>query len=312
MASSPPAHELSGATASGTRDTVLVVDDDPLSLDLAAAILENEDFRVEIAGDGERAWQGLAANPGRVLAVVLDRQMPGLSGLDVLIRMKQTPACRDIPVVFLSGLASSAEVARGIAAGAFYYVTKPYEPAILRSVVRSAVNDFRQRLRLRSDLESTANAISLLEAGVFHCRTPDEAQALAELLSKLCPQPEAVVTGLWELLLNAIEHGNLGLGYAEKTAGLAAGNWQAEIAHRLGLPAYARKVVVVKVERRPDAIVFRITDQGDGFDPTSYLDFDPERVVHAHGRGIAMARLMSFQSLSYNAKGNAVEATVAR
>ena len=312
MLPSPSTHDLTAVPASGKRDTVLVVDDDALSLDLAAAILENDDFQIAIADDGEGAWRRLMADPGRLLAVVLDRQMPGLSGLDVLIRMKQTPACRDIPVVFLSGLASSAEVARGIAAGAFYYVTKPYEPAILRSVVRSAVNDFRQRLRLRSDLESTANAIGMLEAGVFHCRTPDEAQALAELLSKLCPQPEAVVTGLWELLLNAIEHGNLGLGYTDKTELLAAGSWQTEISRRLALPAFAGKVAVVKVERRPDAIVFRITDQGEGFDPTPYLEFDPERVVHAHGRGIAMARLMSFQSVLYNAKGNSVEATVAR
>lgn len=312
MTPRPSAQESISAHAVVPRDTVLIVDDDPLSLDLAAAILENEDFRVEILGDGNAAWARLNACPERLLAVVLDRQMPALSGLDLLIRMKQTPACRDIPVVFLSGLASSVEVARGIAAGAFYYVTKPYEPPILRSVVRSAVNDFRQRLRLRSDLESTANAIALLEAGVFHCRTIEEAQALAELLSKLCPQPDAVVTGLWELLLNAIEHGNLGLTYADKTAALAAGNWQEEIARRLSLPEHSRKVVVVKVERRPDAIAFRITDQGAGFNPAPYLDFDPERVVHAHGRGIAMARLMSFQSVTYSAKGNAVEAIVAR
>lgn len=312
MTALPTAQETAGSTASLTRDTVLVVDDDPLSLDLAAAILENEDFRVQIHHDAESAWARLVAHPERLLAVVLDRQMPGLSGMDLLIRMKQTPACRDIPVVFLSGLASSVEVARGIAAGAFYYVTKPYEPPILRSVVRSAVNDFRQRLRLRSDLESTANAIALLEAGVFQCRTPDEAQALAELISKICPRPESVVTGLWELLLNAIEHGNLGLSYADKTAALAAGNWQEEIARRLSLPEYMRKLVVVKVERRPDAIVFRITDQGAGFNPAPYLDFDPERVVHAHGRGIAMARLMSFQSVTYSAKGNSVEAVVAR
>ncbi len=293
------------------RDTVMLVDDDDLSLGLAAAILGDQSFRTEVHSSGESAWARLAAHSENVLAVVLDRQMPGMAGLEVLMRMKQSPTCREVPVVFLSGLSSNEEIARGIAAGAFYYVTKPYEPLLLRRVVNAAISDFQQRLRFRARLESTANAIGLLEAGIFNFRTIEEAQALAELLSKICPNPDAAVTGLWQLLLNAVEHGNLGLTYEEKAVLLADGQWQQEIEQRLRSPERALKYASVRVERRRDAILFRITDQGTGFDPQPYLEFDPERATHAHGRGIAMARLLSFDALSYNAIGNSVEASIA-
>ena len=292
------------------RDTVMLVDDDELSLGLAAAILGDQTFQIEVHSSGESAWARLAANSDNILAVVLDRQMPGMAGLEVLMRIKQSPACREVPVVFLSGLSSNEEIARGIAAGAFYYVTKPYDPLLLRRVVNSAISDFQQRLRFRARLESTANAIGLLEAGVFNFRTIEEAQALAELLSKICPNPEAAVTGLWQLLLNAVEHGNLGLTYDDKAALLSGGQWQQEIEQRLRSPERASKYASVRVERRRDALLFRITDQGAGFEPQTYLEFDPERATHAHGRGIAMARLISFDALSYNAIGNSVEATI--
>jgi CheY-like chemotaxis protein len=292
------------------RDTVMLVDDDELSLGLAAAILGDQTFQIEVHSSGESAWARLAANSDNILAVVLDRQMPGMAGLEVLMRIKQSSACREVPVVFLSGLSSNEEIARGIAAGAFYYVTKPYDPLLLRRVVNSAISDFQQRLRFRARLESTANAIGLLEAGVFNFRTIEEAQALAELLSKICPNPEAAVTGLWQLLLNAVEHGNLGLTYDDKAALLSGGQWQQEIEQRLRSPERASKYASVRVERRRDALLFRITDQGAGFDPQTYLEFDPERATHAHGRGIAMARLISFDALSYNAIGNSVEATI--
>jgi hypothetical protein len=57
-------------------------------------------------------------------------------------------------------------------------------------------------------------------------------------------------------------------------------------------------------------VQIRIRDQGQGFDWTPYLDFDPERAFDPHGRGIAMARLSSFDDLEYLGDGNEVLATV--
>ena len=67
----------------------------------------------------------------------------------------------------------------------------------------------------------------------------------------------------------------------------------------------------VRAELSPQAIVFTITDQGEGFDWQKFMQFDPERAFDPNGRGIAMAKAMSFSSLCYQGKGNVVVASVA-
>ena len=59
-----------------------------------------------------------------------------------------------------------------------------------------------------------------------------------------------------------------------------------------------------------DANRVTITDQGNGFDWQTYMEFNPERVFDLHGRGIAMSKAISFDSLEYLGKGNCVVTTV--
>lgn len=66
----------------------------------------------------------------------------------------------------------------------------------------------------------------------------------------------------------------------------------------------------MRAERLADRVSFTITDQGEGFDWRRFLNFDPERAFDPNGRGIAMARMMSFAEVEYQGKGNVVVATV--
>jgi anti-sigma regulatory factor (Ser/Thr protein kinase) len=138
-----------------------------------------------------------------------------------------------------------------------------------------------------------------LRSGEFKFRTPREARALSGLLAQCTVNPTTVVTGLWELLINAIEHGNLGISYAEKSALLASGLWQEEIAKRLAEPQHVEKYASVQVELTSQQVIYTVVDQGQGFDPRPYFEFEPGRATHAHGRGIAMARRLSFTSVEY-------------
>lgn len=63
---------------------------------------------------------------------------------------------------------------------------------------------------------------------------------------------------------------------------------------------------------QPDRVEFTIRDQGDGFDWSKYLDFSPERAFDTHGRGIALARKLSFDSFEYLGNGNTVIAAIHR
>jgi hypothetical protein len=111
-------------------------------------------------------------------------------------------------------------------------------------------------------------------------------------------------------MVNAIEHGNLGISYQEKSLLKQEGDWEAEIQRRMSLPQFAGRVARVKAERVANAVVFTISDQGEGFDWQKYLAFDPSRAFDLNGRGIAMAKLISFSTLEYQGCGNVVVATV--
>ncbi len=80
------------------------------------------------------------------------------------------------------------------------------------------------------------------------------------------------------------------------------------MARRQALPDNQAKVVSVTFRRMERDVYFRIRDEGKGFDWESYLQFDPERAFDTHGRGIALARNMSFSRLEYLGSGNEVVA----
>jgi len=124
------------AFAAGPDETVLIADDEPDILTLLAEVLEPEGVRLLLAADGETALR--LAQSAKPSLILMDWQMPALSGLDVLraLRSSDNPAVRDVPVVLLTGRASREDTAAGFEAGATDYLTKPFTPAHVRSRVR--------------------------------------------------------------------------------------------------------------------------------------------------------------------------------
>jgi CheY-like chemotaxis protein/anti-sigma regulatory factor (Ser/Thr protein kinase) len=286
--------------------SVLVVDDEPFNREIISEFLDGEAYDLHMAEDGEQALSLLRGASDRFDAVLLDRMMPGLDGLEVLRRIKASPDLRWLPIIMQTAAAAKNQVIEGIEAGAFYYLTKPFEPQMLRTLVRSAVAASSTHRTLREEVEQSRIMIGLMHRASFSVRTPDEARRLAVLVANAAPSPDQAVLGLSELLLNAVEHGNLGLTYDDKTRLRAAGEWEAEIERRLQLPGYAKRAVTIEFRRLPQSIEVLITDEGEGFDWTPYLDFDPARAFDTHGRGIALARRLSFESLEYLGTGNQV------
>ena len=109
---------------------------------------------------------------------------------------------------------------------------------------------------------------------------------------------------------NAVEHGNLQISYDEKTELQETEEWETEITRRLSLPDFAHKQATIRLHRSAEAIEFIITDQGLGFDWKRYLDMSPDLAFASHGRGIALARALSFDTLEYRGVGNEVVCTV--
>jgi CheY-like chemotaxis protein/anti-sigma regulatory factor (Ser/Thr protein kinase) len=294
-----------------TQPKVLVVDDDPMNLDIIGEFLEDLHLDLGFAGCGEHAWDMLDADAEDYDLVILDRMMPGMSGIELLQRVKTDPRLVQLPVIFQTAAASPEQVREGLAAGAYYYLTKPFEPEALLAIVRAALNDAEARRELREFARRQSDVLRLMSHASFCLCTVEEAQHLAVLLSTLCPNPDASVIGLVELIVNAVEHGNLGITYAEKSQLRREGNWEVEVARRLSLAEHRHKQVRVSVERDATEVRFIIADHGAGFDWRAYLEFDPARAYDPNGRGIALARQLSFTRLDYRDPGNVVEATVA-
>jgi CheY-like chemotaxis protein len=287
---------------------ILAVDDEPINLEIIAEALAEEDCRVDRVTDGEQAWHLLSSALTYDL-VILDRMMPQLDGLTLLRRLKLDPRFRRLPVIMQTAAVAPEQVREGIEAGAYYYLTKPYEPRALLAIVRAALSELGEHLRATRS-EFGFAAFGFATRGEFRFRDLYQARALATLLSNLCPDPDAAVLGLTELMINAVEHGNLGISYDEKLRLRLDNTWDAEIMRRLQAPQWRDRFVKVAFERADGVIEFFIEDQGEGFDASEYLDFDPARACDPNGRGIALARRMSFSDLDYRGKGNIAVARV--
>ena len=288
------------------HSTILVVDDDDLGRAVIAAYLERENYVVEEAEDGLAAKAMLEDRGHAYAAVLLDLNMPRMDGLALLKWMKGRVTLQDVPVIIQTGATTSAEIALGIRAGAYYYLPKPIDLGVLGSVVGAAVRSRDRYNRLENLVVRHSVGLNRMTSGTFHVRTQEEANDLAVTLSLACPDPQARVIGLFELLINAIEHGNLGLSHEEKADLLARGELDEELERRSALAEYAVRYVTTSFRRYPDRIEIEIEDQGDGFDWHPYVDADPNRATALNGRGIAIARRLSFDHLEYRGKGNIV------
>jgi DNA-binding response OmpR family regulator len=289
---------------------VLVVEDEPISCEVLVDNLREIGCRPIAATDGQSAWSLLAEDPNGYDVVLLDRRLPDMDGLDLLARVKSDPALAHVPVILQTAMDAQQDVLDGLRAGAYYYLTKPIAPETLQAVVDTAVGDHHSYEAMRSEAEKASHALRYLDRAEFSFRSHDEARDIAGLLANACPDGKKVVVGLSELMLNAVEHGNLGITYDEKTRLISEDRLLAEVECRLRDPAYARKKVRVTFQRSDGAIEFVIQDQGKGFDWKPFLQMSPERVFDNHGRGIAMAAILSFHHLEYQGCGNRVLAMV--
>ena len=106
--------------------TVLVIDDDPVILELLRVNFEIEGFDVICATDGEEGLQ--RAHHDRPDVVISDIMMPRRDGLQLLTDLKGDPQTEDLPIILLSAKAQKAEVQQGLDLGADDYITKPFDP----------------------------------------------------------------------------------------------------------------------------------------------------------------------------------------
>ena len=119
------------------KKKMLVVDDSVLARTLIEAFLKEfqpYDMELRFASNGLEALEALSEDP-QVDMISLDVNMPEMTGFEFLERLKVDLKLADIPVIFISSETDEEEVARGLAAGARAYLTKPFDGSHLRSAI---------------------------------------------------------------------------------------------------------------------------------------------------------------------------------
>ncbi len=142
---------VAGAESQGLVGTLLVVDDDEMNRDLLLRRLERQGHKILVAENGRRALEQLAST--KVDLILLDILMPELDGLQTLERLKSSETQKHTPVIMLSALDEIDRVVRCIEVGADDYLSKPYNPVLLKARINACLEKKRMRDQEQAFLE---------------------------------------------------------------------------------------------------------------------------------------------------------------
>jgi CheY-like chemotaxis protein len=161
------ARATAGSTDVAHQAKILLVDDRAENLFALEAILSSLDQELVFVRSGEAAVEAVLADEFAV--ILLDVVMPGMDGFETAAQIKQLSRSSNVPIIFLTAAGAEPELAfRGYAAGAVDYISKPFDPWVLRAKVSVFVDLYLKERQLRavSDLASLLSAIEEAAAGL--------------------------------------------------------------------------------------------------------------------------------------------------
>ena len=214
-----------------------------------------------------------------------------------------------ITIVGLSGYSNKENIIKAMECGATFFLSKPFNFSELKDLFSKIILQRQyidmstidtQSIEYEKRIVNINNDINLIH--------PTINQLLFLFKHILKDEAEKIRVGLFEALMNAIEHGNLEIDYETKRKALQNGNFDELIISRLLNDDTINKQITITMEfnKKDSTLIFSIKDQGKGFDWQKYLyesDIDSDQF---NGRGIRIMRY-AFDEIVYNNKGNEVK-----
>lgn len=291
------------------RWNLLVIDGNQDAVHYLQDLLDDSPYSIVSSADGEEAFDLLIKDPGQFSAIILGQNINSINAVRLLHKINSSSSLKTIPVIMEAATGTIEEMEICIRAGVRYYIPKPVDKSTLPELINTAIRD-EERYREAEHSVFKSKPLNTMIEAKFKIQTLHDAQLLSAFLSNECPNPRLAAVGISEILINAIEHGNLGITYAEKTKLHETSKWHAEIEQRLALEENHDKFVYVIFHKTNAHINIRIKDQGNGFDWRQFQALDSKRVFDNHGRGIIMARNLAFEDLIFHGAGNDVECII--
>ncbi|MCF7919912.1 MAG: response regulator [Candidatus Cloacimonetes bacterium] len=292
-----------GSEESVTR--ILLVEDEEVNLRLMEGMLTHLGHQLILARGGKEAIRKF--NKFKPDIVVLDILMPRVSGIEVLKEIR----ARDTGTIVIMVTASNKEehAIESLRLGANNYLKKPinyddliplvhkYNSAIQKKTSERQILNRMISKKLTMEIESDLKLI----AKVAHFLANETATIFNE------DEIVSVNIALLELLVNAFEHGNLEITYADKSKAIAEKRLDKLYQERLANPALASRKTRIEFTLEKDFCEWIITDEGSGFDTSLYSELSTDDRENEHGRGIFITKF-HLDELEYLDNGRKVRA----
>ncbi len=274
-------------------------------------------FPLYLAASGLEGIEILRSEP-EIGVVITDIRMPEMNGFELIRQARKLNP--DLGFIVVSGHGDTEDIIEALRLGARNYLRKPYEFSELEEAVRQEILKYEilKNERLLQEEEKIVDHF-LTSVNELTYEMPSRMEMVIPLAFRLVRSLEAigicdedgrgnVALALIEIITNALEHGNLGITGEEKIALKTQGeqNYQQELTRRAEMAPYKDRVVKIVATLNEDQAIFRIEDEGQGFDYNNLPDpTDPMNLFLPSGRGILLAKTF-LDEVTYQGKGNIV------
>lgn len=280
---------------------LLIIDDNKDLLEFLRDFFRKNGFDVLLAltaSDGIDKFKSFMPD-----VVITDMRLPDKPGNWVVKEVKSVN--KKTPVIIITGYSDHHLIVEAMENGATELLKKPFKQKDLKYLL-SKIEILLKRIQV--DLSSR---FVLWEKR--HYRIPNDIHVvpnvvdyLFDRVDYLCENDSFLRIGLQEVLINAIEHGNLEISYSDKQKMLDGGDYNQLLAVRATQDRYKDKYVDIKIFSTPQYLKVIVEDMGNGFDLSALPNLgDPENFFKESGKGILMA-INAFDQIQYNDVGNAV------
>ncbi|MDM8542823.1 response regulator [Desulfococcaceae bacterium HSG7] len=283
---------------------VLIIEDDKVSCKKMQTIVAHQGHKTKTAKDGVHGLE--LYNKFKPDLIFADIQMPNMSGLEFLSTIRQTD--NDVIIIINTAFGSEEYALKAFHLNANNYISKP----IHFSEVLHHLKKYEAIIQERT-LNREIEAMFIKRS--YKLQVPNKIEQIPRVVDHLltitgdaiCQEEQlGVRLGLVELIVNAVEHGNMGITYDEKNKAINHNRLDDLYQERLDDPEIAARRVKINFELSARGCEWMITDEGDGFDWKAIPDpTKGEKLRTLIGRGIFLSRFY-FDELEFIGTGNII------
>jgi YesN/AraC family two-component response regulator len=282
---------------------ILIADDEEEIAGLLAEVVRKAGYVPLCAGNGVEALKLYKLMHPDL--VITDIKMPLMDGIHLLKVLKQVD--RNVLLILISSYGNEEYLLEALRAGAINYFKKPFKIEEIRDTVHAILEHKSQ-----VDTYNLPFHNVLEEKKEYTVET--EKTNLGSLINQISVNfknffSERVVInlrlGIEEMISNAIEHGNLAIGFDAKAGALKAGSYGSLLQEKLNNPKNSRKKIYVSSHLSNKGVSVTVRDQGNGFDWKTLPSLNANDIQHYNGRGILLTRIF-FDEVIYHDPGNRV------